>query len=327
MRAMVLREAGMPLALETRPTPEPGPGQVRLRVLACAVCRTDLHVVDGELPDQSYPRIPGHEVAGIVEAVGAGADAALLGHYVGAAWLARTCGHCEFCLAGQENLCEEALFNGYTRDGGFATHMLADADYLFALPRAGVATHVAPWLCAGLIGWRALRAAGNARRVGIYGFGSAAQLVTQVCRRQQREVYAFTRPGDAPAQRHALALGADWAGDSSQAPPALLDGAIIFAPVGALVPRALQAVRRGGRVVCAGIHMSDIPAFPYRLLWGERAVSSVANLTREDGREFLGKAAAWDLRTDIRTYRLEDANRALDDLREGRIQATAVLVP
>lgn len=327
MRAMVLQAPGTPLTLETRETPPPGSGQIRLRVLACAVCRTDLHVVDGELPDLKYPIIPGHEVVGVVESVGAGVDTAMLGRHMGAAWLARTCGRCAFCLSGRENLCGEAQFNGYTQDGGFATHMLAQADYVFPVPGARAPARIAPWLCAGLIGWRALRATGDAQRLGIYGFGSAARLLTQACRHLHREVYAFTRTGDAPAQRHALALGATWAGDSSESPPVPLDGAILFAPVGALAPAALRAVRPGGCVVCAGIHMSDIPSFPYRLLWGERSLSSVANLTREDGREFLGKAHAWDLSSDVRTYRLEDANRALDDLRAGRIQATAVLLP
>lgn len=327
MKAMVLQAPGLPLTLETRETPQPGAGQVRLRVLACAVCRTDLHVLDGELPSLRYPIIPGHEVVGVVESVGAGVDTAMLGRRMGAAWLARTCGNCTFCRAGQENLCSEALFTGYTQDGGFATHMLAHADYLFPLPAARAPARMAPWLCAGLIGWRALRATGDARRLGLYGFGSAARLLTQACRHLNREVYAFTRAGDVAAQAHALALGATWAGSSSAPAPVPLDGAILFAPVGALVPSALSAVRPGGCVVCAGIHMSDIPAFPYRLLWGERSLSSVANLTREDGREFLGKAHAWDLGADVRTYRLEDANRALDDLRAGRIQATAVLLP
>ncbi|WP_251862999.1 zinc-dependent alcohol dehydrogenase family protein [Achromobacter sp. Marseille-Q4962] len=327
MKVMEQARAGAPLTLTQRPDPSPPPGQVRLRIEACAVCRTDLHVVDGELPGLRYPRVPGHEAVGVIEAAGDGVDPALLGRRVGAAWLAHACGRCEFCLAGQENLCDHADFNGYTRDGGFASHMLADPEFLFDLPPGAPAAEIAPWLCAGLIGWRSLRATGQARRLGIYGFGSAGQILAQVCRWQGRSVYAFTRAGDLPAQRHARTLGAAWAGDSTQDPPEPLDGAILFAPAGELVPRALAAVRKGGCVICGGIHMSDIPSFPYRLLWGERTLASVANLTRADGREFIEAAVAAGVRCKVRPYPLEQANQALDDLRAGRIQATAVLVP
>ncbi|MCZ8432893.1 zinc-binding alcohol dehydrogenase family protein [Achromobacter ruhlandii] len=327
MRAMSQPTRGASLALERRPTPRPAAGQVRLKVEACAVCRTDLHVVDGDLPGLRYPVTPGHEVVGVVEETGAGVDPRLLGRRMGAAWLAWTCGRCAFCLSGRENLCDAAAFTGYTRDGGFASHMLAEAAYLYPLPQDGAAESMAPWMCAGLIGWRALRAAGEATRLGVYGFGSAGQVLARVCAWQRRRVHAFTRPGDTAAQQHARALGAVWAGESGQAPPEPLDAAIIFAPLGELVPMALQAVRKGGCVVCGGIHMTDIPAFPYRLMWGERKLVSVANLTRADGREFLALASAAGVHCDIHTYPLEHANAALEDLRQGRLQATAVLIP
>lgn len=324
---MMQRSAGEPLVLVHSPAPEPRIGQVRLRVQACAVCRTDLHVVDGELPGLRYPVTPGHEVIGVIERVGAGVDPRMLGMRVGAAWLAKTCRQCDFCLSGRENLCDQAEFTGYTRPGGFASHLIADADYVYAAPAARNAQSLAPWMCAGLIGWRALRAMGQAQRLGIYGFGSAGQVLAQICAWQGRRVYAFTRAGDKLAQQHARALGAAWVGDSATNPPEPLDAAIIFAPAGDLVPLALRAVRKGGSVVCGGIHMSDIPAFPYRLLWGERQLVSVANLTRADGREFMDVAVAADVRCDVRVYPLERANEALDDLRQGRIQATAVLIP
>ncbi|AUT48119.1 zinc-dependent alcohol dehydrogenase family protein [Achromobacter sp. AONIH1] len=327
MRAMSQRAPGAPLSLERLPTPRPGPGQVLLKVEACAVCRTDLHVVDGELPGLRYPVTPGHEVIGIVEETGEGVDPRLAGRRAGAAWLAWTCGRCAFCLTGRENLCDAAAFTGYTRDGGFASHMLAETAYVYPLPQAGPAESMAPWMCAGLIGWRALRAAGDARRLGVYGFGSAGQALAQICAWQHRRLHAYTRPGDAVAQLHARTLGAAWAGDSGVDPPEPLDAAIIFAPVGELVPMALRAVRKGGCVVCGGIHMTDIPAFPYRLLWGERKLVSVANLTRADAREFLALAPAAGIHCDVRTYPLEQANDALDDLRQGRLQATAVLIP
>ena len=327
MRAMSQRAPGAPLSLERLPTPRPGPGQVLLKVEACAVCRTDLHVVDGELPGLRYPVTPGHEVIGIVEETGEGVDPRLAGRRAGAAWLAWTCGRCAFCLTGRENLCDAAAFTGYTRDGGFASHMLAETAYVYPLPQAGPAESMAPWMCAGLIGWRALRAAGDARRLGVYGFGSAGQALAQICAWQHRRLHAYTRPGDAVAQLHARTLGAAWAGDSGVDPPEPLDAAIIFAPVGELVPMALRAVRKGGCVACGGIHMTDIPAFPYRLLWGERKLVSVVNLTRADAREFLALAPAAGIHCDVRTYPLEQANDALDDLRQGRLQATAVLIP
>lgn len=329
MRAMVLRRPGTPLVLQERPEPVPGPGEVRLRVLACAVCRTDLHVVDGELPGTRLPVVPGHEIVGEVEALGPGVTSLRPGDRVGVPWLGHACGRCAYCAGGHENLCDAPGFTGHTRDGGFATHALAEA--AFCLPLQGQAAdpvHLAPLLCAGLIGWRCLRAAGaEARALGLYGFGAAAHLVAQVALRQGREVFAFTRAGDAAAQDFARALGAAWAGASDELPPRPLDAAILFAPVGELVPQALRAVRKGGRVVCGGIHMSDIPAFPYRLLWEERQVVSVANLTRRDGLEFLREVAAAPLRVETRVYPLAQANQALADLRGGRLQGAAVLVP
>jgi propanol-preferring alcohol dehydrogenase len=328
MRAMVLHGPGQALRLEQRPVPEPGPGELRLRVEACAVCRTDLHVVDGELPLPRLPLVPGHEIVGVVEAVGRDVRTPRPGDRIGVPWLAHTCGHCDFCRLGRENLCDQPLFTGHGRDGGFATHVIAEAAFCLPLTLAMDAVHLAPLLCAGLIGWRSLRMAGDeARHIGLYGFGAAAHLITQVARHQGRSVYAFTRPGDAQAQAFARELGAVWAGGSDEAPPGPLDAAIIFAPVGSLVPLALRAVRKGGRVVCGGIHMSDIPGFAYRLLWGERQLLSVANLTRADAAEFLHWAAAVPLRVDTTTYALERANDALDDLRAGRLQGAAVLVP
>ncbi len=327
MKSMSQRAAGQALVLEHLATPEPGQGQVRVRVEACAVCRTDLHVVDGELPGLCYPITPGHEVIGTVEKVGVGVDPDMAGMRVGAAWLAKACGACRYCLAGRENLCDFAEFTGYTRDGGFASHLIADARYLFPVPTTRTAQAMAPWMCAGVIGWRALRVAGKAEALGIYGFGSAGQVLAKVCAWQRRRVYAFTRVGDIAAQQRARALGAAWAGDSLSKPPEPLDAAIIFAPVGELVPLALKTVRKGGDVICGGIHMSDIPAFPYRLLWEERRLVSVANLTRADANEFLEVAIAADVHCDVHIYPLELANEALDDVRQGRINVTAVLVP
>lgn len=327
MEAMVLRSPGEPLVHEFRPLPQPGAGQVRVRIEACGVCRTDLHVVDGELPHPKLPIVPGHEIVGIVDALGPGVTSPAPGTRVGVAWLAHTCGHCPYCGQGQENLCDTPLFTGYTVDGGFATHTLADAEFVFPLPDALDPVAAAPLMCAGLIGWRSLRAAGNARHIGLYGFGAAAHILAQVCRRQGRTVYAFTRPGDDAAQAFAMELGAAWAGGSDQRPPRELDAAILFAPVGDLVPAALAAVRKGGRVVCGGIHMSDIPSFPYRLLWEERQIVSVANLTRQDGEEFLRVAGAAPIKMHTTAYALADANRALADLRAGRLVGAAVLVP
>lgn len=327
MRAMVLHAPGQALQLETRPLPEPGPGELRLRVQACAVCRTDLHVVDGDLPLPRLPLVPGHEIVGVVEAVGLGVDTRLQGARMGVPWLAHTCGQCPFCRLGRENLCDHALFTGHGRDGGFASHVIAEAAFCLPLDVPMDAQHLAPLLCAGLIGWRALRMAGDEARVlGLYGFGAAAHLVAQVARHQGRQVLAFTRPGDAPAQAFARTLGVAWAGGSDEAPPQALDAAIIFAPVGALVPLALRAVRKGGRVVCGGIHMSDIPAFPYAWLWEERQLLSVANLTRADATAFLAFAARAPLRVETTAYPLQQANEALDDLRAGRVQGAAVLV-
>jgi propanol-preferring alcohol dehydrogenase len=327
MKAMVLHAVNEPLVLEQRPVPDAAVGQIRLRVEACAVCRTDLHVTRGELPDPVLPIIPGHEIVGIVEAVGAGVDYALLGRRVGIPWLGHTCGHCTYCTEARENLCDSPLFTGYTRDGGFASHVVADAAYAFPLAGHDDPVATAPLMCAGLIGWRSLRMAGPGRRIGLYGFGAAAHILAQVCRWQGREVYAFTRPGDTVAAEQARALGAAWAGGSDELPPQHLDAAIIFAPVGSLVPTALKAVRKGGRVVCGGIHMSDIPQFPYRLLWEERQVLSVANLTRADATEFLEIAAQARVKTTTKIYALEQANEALNDLDAGRFVGAAVLVP
>ena len=327
MRAMVLEEIGSPLVPVERLLPEPHAGEIRLRVEACAVCRTDLHVIDGELPRPKLPLVPGHEIVGIVEAVGAGVDEARIGRRVGVPWLGHTCGTCFYCRSNAENLCDEPQFTGYSRDGGFATHVVANEDYAFELDPGADPVSLAPLLCAGLIGWRSLKRAGDGRKIGLYGFGAAAHIITQVCAWQGRQVYAFTRAGDRSGQRFARELGAVWAGGSDEAPPVLLDAAIIFAPVGALVPRALKAVRKGGRVVCGGIHMSDIPTMPYALLWGERELLSVANLTREDAREFLAIAGQAGVRTHTTAYRLSDANRAIADLRTGKLNGAAVLVP
>jgi alcohol dehydrogenase, propanol-preferring len=327
MRAMVLREIRSPLVLEDRPELLPKPNELRVCVEACAVCRTDLHIVDGDLPDPKLPIVPGHEIVGRVDEVGTEVQGFARGDRVGVPWLGHTCGHCPYCVSGRENLCDAPLFTGYTRDGGFATHVVADAAYAFKLDGFADPVATAPLLCAGLIGWRSLVAAGDARAIGIYGFGAAAHIIAQVCRWQGRTVLAFTRPGDEPAQSFARALGATWAGGSDEAPPEPLDAAIIFAPVGNLVPAALRAVRKGGRVVCGGIHMSDIPSFPYRMLWEERQVVSVANLTRQDAIDFLALAPKAGVRTETVSYPLQRANEALADLREGRLQGAAVLLP
>ncbi|MFG1464106.1 zinc-dependent alcohol dehydrogenase family protein [Xanthobacter sp. DSM 24535] len=327
MRAMVLRALRQPLVLEERPDPLPAAGQIRVKVEACAVCRTDLHVVDGELPNPVLPIVPGHEIVGIVDALGEGVAAPALGTRVGIPWLGHTCGHCPYCASGHENLCDAPEFTGFTRDGGFATHVVADVDFAFPLVGFDDPVAAAPLMCAGLIGWRSLSMAGDARRIGLYGFGAAAHILAQVCRWQGREVYAFTRAGDLAAQQMALSLGARWAGSSDERPPEELDAAILFAPVGALVPLALRAVRKGGRVVCGGIHMSDIPQFPYSILWEERQVLSVANLTREDAHAFLALAPKAGVKTTTTVYPLEQANAALADLRAGRFQGAAVLVP
>jgi propanol-preferring alcohol dehydrogenase len=326
MQAMVLRARGAPLVLEERPDPAPATGEIRIRIEACAVCRTDLHVIDGELPHVRYPIVPGHEIVGIVEALGAGPNTLAIGQRVGIPWLGKTCGHCEFCISNRENLCDAPTFTGYDRDGGFATQVVADA--AFAVPMDAFPDPIAsaPLLCAGLIGWRSLVAAGDGRRIGLYGFGAAAHVIAQVCRWQGREVFAFTRAGDRPAQAFARSLGAVWAGASEDAPPELLDAAIIFAPVGELVPAALRAVKKGGRVVCGGIHMSDIPSFPYSILWEERQIVSVANLTRHDAATFFPVARQARIQASTTAYPLHAANEAVRDLRDGRIQGAAVLV-
>lgn len=325
--AMQLDAPGRPLRRVERPLPDPGPGQVLVRVTACGVCRTDLHVVDGELPDIRLPIVPGHEIVGRVAAVGAGVTSLKVGARVGIPWLAQTCGECAYCRGGRENLCDSARFTGYQVDGGYAEYTLADVRYCFPLPGIGDDAQAAPLLCAGLIGHRALGMAGDAARLGLYGFGAAAHIVAQVARWQGRRVYAFTRPGDTTAQDFARSLGACWAGDSDANPPEPLDAAILFAPVGALVPQALRHVRKGGTVVCGGIHMSDIPSFPYALLWGERQLRSVANLTRRDGEDFLALAPKVPVRTHVVTFPLEAANEALARLRAGRLNGAAVLIP
>ncbi len=327
MRAMVLNRIGAPLVWTELPDRQPGPGEIRVKVLACGVCRTDLHVVDGELPDPKVPIIPGHEIVGRIDAIGSGVDGLSLGERVGIPWLGHTCGICPYCRMHRENLCDHPVFTGFTRDGGYATAAIADARFAFPLGEAGGDVSLAPLLCAGLIGWRSLIMAGEAARIGLYGFGAAAHIVAQVAKWQGRSVFAFTRPGDSGTQAFARKLGATWAGGSDEMPPERLDAAIIFATVGALVPLALRAVRKGGRVVCAGIHMSDIPGFPYALLWEERALVSVANLTRQDGIDFLGQAPAMGIVTTTTPYPLERANEALADLRAGRFHGAAVLVP
>jgi propanol-preferring alcohol dehydrogenase len=327
MHAMVLERAGAPLVVRARPVPAPGAGEVLVEIAACGVCRTDLHVVDGELPDPALPLVPGHEIVGGVAALGTGVTDLALGQRVGVPWLGFTCGVCPYCRDNRENLCDRPRFTGYTRDGGYATHTVADARFCFPLPADADPVALAPLLCAGLIGWRSYRMAGAGQSLGIYGFGAAAHILCQVAVWQGRRVYAFTRTGDEAAQAFARKLGAAWAGGSDVAPPEPLDAAIIFAPVGALVPAALAAVKKGGRVVCGGIHMSDIPRFPYRLLWEEREVVSVANLTRADAREFLAIAPQAGVKTETVAYPLARANEALADLREGRLQGAAVLVP
>lgn len=327
MRAMVLERAGAPLKLVDRPDPVPGPGEIRLKVEACAVCRTDLHVVDGDLRHPKLPLIPGHEIVGVIDSVGKGVARYRIGRRVGVAWLGHTCGHCPYCLEGSENLCDQPDFTGYTRDGGFASHVVADARFAFDLDSDADPVSLAPLLCAGLIGWRCLKKAGDGKRLGIFGFGAAAHIVAQIAIWQGREVFAFTRPGDSEAQKFARSLGATWAGGSDESPPRQLDAAIIFAPVGDLVPIALGAVRKGGRVVCGGIHMSDIPAMAYELLWEERELVSVANLTRLDAEEFFPIAKRARVHTHTKVYPLEQANQALDDLRQGRLSGAAVLVP
>ncbi|HVP67243.1 MAG TPA: zinc-dependent alcohol dehydrogenase family protein [Anaeromyxobacteraceae bacterium] len=327
MRSMVLRAPGQPLTLEEGPDPAPGPRELLLDVRVCGVCRTDLHVVDGELPHPKRPLVPGHEVVGRVLRTGSAAVRFKAGDRVGMPWLGSTCGECEFCRSGRENLCEQALFTGYQLDGGYADRAVVDERFALALPASFGDAEAAPLLCAGLIGYRAWQLVRDARRLGLYGFGAAAHIVVQFARHAGQEVLAFVRPGDREASAFALKLGASWAGGSDEAPPRLLDAAILFAPVGALVPAALRCLRKGGAVVCAGIHMSDIPSFPYALLWGERAVRSVANLTRRDGEEFLSLAPRVPIRTEVVPYPLVRANEALSDLRAGRLRGAAVLVP
>jgi len=326
MKAMTLVEVGRPLRPTERPDPVPGPGEARLKVLACGVCRTDLHVVDGELANVRTPIVPGHEIVGVVEAVGEGAELTV-GARVGVGWLGRTCGACPYCRSGRENLCDAPQFTGYTRDGGFATHVVVDARFAYPLPDDAPPGEQAPLLCAGLIGWRSLVFAGEGKKLGLYGFGAAGHIVGQVARWQGRRLFVFTRPGDQAAQAFARSLGAEWAGGADEASPEPLDAAIIYAPAGELVPAALRAVAKGGRVVCGGIHMSDIPAFPYSILWGEREVVSVANLTRKDAHDFLAIAPEAGVRTTVTLYPLEAANEALADLRAGRLTGAAVLVP
>jgi len=327
MHAMVLNAVGAPLDWTELPEREPGPGQIRVKVSACGVCRTDLHVVDGELPHPITPIIPGHEIVGRIDRLGPGVEGLKVGERVGVPWLGHTCGVCPYCAGHRENLCDAPLFTGYTRDGGFATATIADARFAFPLGEAGEDIALAPLLCAGLIGWRSLVIAGEGRRLGLYGFGAAAHILAQVAVWQGRSVYAFTKPGDLKTQAFARSLGATWAGGSDEAPPHALDAAIIFAVLGDLVPAALKAVRKGGRVVCAGIHMSDIPGFPYALLWEERQLLSVANLTRQDGLDFLKLAPNIGIVTTTHPYPLREANAALADLRAGKFDGAAVLVP
>ncbi|MFT8657488.1 MAG: zinc-dependent alcohol dehydrogenase family protein [Acetobacter papayae] len=327
MFAMRLHAHHTPLQWEELPDPIPGAGEIRVKVLACGVCRTDLHVVDGELPHPTLPIIPGHEIVGRIDQLGPGVEGLSIGQRVGIPWLGHTCGHCPYCASHHENLCDTPEFTGFTRNGGYATLAVADARFAFPLGDSGSDVELAPLLCAGLIGWRALGKAGDAKTIGLYGFGAAAHILAQVLTWQKRPFYAFTRPGDTKTQDFARSLGAQWAGGSDELPPTPLDAAIVFAPDGGLVPAALKVVRKGGRVVCAGIHMSTIPAFSYDILWEEREIVSVANLTREDGLEFLSLAPRIGIRATTTPYALKDANTALDDLRHGRFDGAAVLVP
>lgn len=329
MWAMVLNHVGESLQLTEIPLPTPGAGEVLIKVQACGLCRTDLHVVDGELKHPKLPLVPGHQVVGQVVEIGPaspGEEPPVVGTVVGVPWLGWTCGTCRYCRSGRENLCDQAKFTGYNLDGGFAEYMVADYRFVFPVPDNYPSVQAAPLLCAGLIGYRSLKMTGDAERLGIYGFGAAAHIVTQVARYQGRRVFAFTRPGDVTSQAFALEMGAEWAGDTTQSPPEELDAAIIFAPAGELVPLALQAVAKGGAVVCGGIHMSDIPSFPYEILWGERTIRSVANLTRQDGVEFLALAPQVPVRTEVERFTLEEANTAMERLRQGRIKGAAVLV-
>jgi propanol-preferring alcohol dehydrogenase len=327
MRAMVLRRQREDLRLEETAAPEPGPGQVLVRILACGVCRTDLHVLDGELTDPKLPLVLGHQLVGEVVGTGNGSEGARIGDRVGVPWLGWTCGECRYCLSGRENLCDFARFTGYQIDGGFAEYAVADARFCLPLPAGYADLQTAPLLCAGLIGYRCLRMAGDAERLGLYGFGAAAHIVLQVARHRGQRVFAFSRPGDERSQRFALGLGAEWAGGSDEGPPEQLDAAIIFAPAGELVPVALRAVAKGGTVVCGGIHMSDIPSFPYAILWGERVLRSVANLTRADGIEFLELAPRIPIKTEVEVFPLEQAGRALERLRRGEVRGAAVVSP
>jgi propanol-preferring alcohol dehydrogenase len=324
---MVLKTIGVALEWTELADPQPGSSEIRVKVAACGVCRTDLHIVDGELPDPKVPIIPGHEIVGRIDLLGAGVKGLKIGERIGIPWLGHTCGVCRYCLEHRENLCDHPLFTGYTRNGGFATMVIADARFAFPLGETGSDVSLAPLLCAGLIGWRSLVIAGEGKKIGLYGFGAAAHIIAQVAKWQGRAVFAFTRPGDLSTQTFARSLGAFWSGGSDELPPEPLDAAIIFATVGDLVPLALKAVRKGGRVVCAGIHMSDIPSIPYRLLWEERQLVSVANLTRQDGIDFLRLAPEMGIITKTTSYRLNQANQALADLRAGRFEGAAVLVP
>lgn len=325
MKAMVLHTVGEPLELRELPTPEPSDHQLLLNVETCGICRTDLHIIDGELDEPNLPLVLGHQIVGTIEKAGTSVSEFEVGDKVGVPWLGYTCGECEFCQSGRENLCDKAQFTGYNINGGFAEYTVADAHFCFPIPEDYPALQAAPLLCAGLIGYRSLHKAGNAQTLGFYGFGSAAHILTQVALYQGKEVYAFTRPGDQKGQEFARSVGATWAGGSETQPPKKLDSAIIFAPVGPLVPQALKAVKKGGQVVCAGIHMSDIPSFPYKDLWGERSIESVANLTRQDGTDFMQVAPKVPITSSITTYPLEQANEALDDLRAGNFEGSAVL--
>lgn len=325
MKAMVLHKQGQPLQLQEVDKPTPVPDELLIKVHACGVCRTDLHILDGDLEEPNLPLIPGHQIVGTVEEIGGNVSGFSKGDKVGIPWLGKTCGHCEFCRSDRENLCNNARFTGYNRNGGFAAFATADAQYCFPIPESYPDLQAAPLLCAGLIGYRSLRMAGDAQKIGFYGFGSAAHILTQVALYQNREVFAFTRPGDTEGQQFALQQGACWAGGSDTLPPEKLDAAIIFAPVGPLVPQALKSIKKGAPVICAGIHMSNIPEFPYDILWGERSVQSVANLTRKDGTEFLKLAPQIPIETSVTPYALEEANQALQDLREGNFEGSAVL--